>query len=715
MEMNGWRSCNVFYRNVADGFVSEVMARRFIMDMARAVLAGICGLFVGLGTPGQADEATANNAVRSYPVNKKVADFPEREDMSTPEAAYATLNRLSASGEQSFWPRLSIRKLGERMSPGQGKREVSEEAKREWLNAEILEVHIFEGRCAGVLARVPHPSRTIIDYRGLEFEDGRWLNAGNSVFGSLEEARAGFQEACDYWAGRPKRGPVADPPGHLKPFVDFLKEQGREPKALLLEALAGHRIVIIGEVHHRPLYWAFNADLVKDPGFPRHVGTIYLELPSNDQDKIDRFLAAQECDTLPVIETLRDMLWMGWPDRAMLDFFVAVWQVNQDLASDQRLRIRLVDMARPWDKIQTREDWRKYDCDRDQFMAENILQDVRQSPAGARHGLFIVGVGHTGLGLTHFQGRPEKTAGWYLVQDLGRDKVFAVFPHRCVLANMGRVDGRLALGLFDSAFAEVQDKPVAFTLREGPFGQQPYDSDPDAVFFCQYKDGFDAYLYLGPLETEVFSPLIEGFYTDAFVQELERRYKIMFGKGWAEAYRQDKSDAAHFIAWMSTSWGQPRDWKNRLGPRDAWHYGDDWEKEIQARELNAALQHPEQIKAAARRLFDAIRAADYQRHAGGAEWDHFLPPDLDYQVNHYFDVWVMWVCRTFKDNPIRSLDLGEVFRNGQGLPTVPYEVTLANGRVLQGNLPFTYVAKQGYWMGTEGLDWHLQYPLDNKK
>ena len=66
------------------------------------------------------------------------------------------------------------------------------------------------------------------------------------------------------------------------------------------------------------------------------------------------------------------------------------------------------------------------------------------------------------------------------------------------------------------------------------------------------------------------------------------------------------------------------------------------------------------------------------------------------------------------DNPIHAAELGEVFQNGDGLPTVPYKVTLADSRVLQGNLPFTYQAREGRWLGVEGIDWHLQYPLADK-
>ena len=73
----------------------------------------------------------------------------------------------------------------------------------------------------------------------------------------------------------------------------------------------------------------------------------------------------------------------------------------------------------------------------------------------------------------------------------------------------------------------------------------------------------------------MFSPLIAGFYTDEFVKELERRHRMMYGKGWAEAYRQPKSDAQSFIAWMSNSWGKSRHkWRKEvLGSMDAWVYG----------------------------------------------------------------------------------------------------------------------------------------------
>ena len=90
-------------------------------------------------------ESEQGDLVRVYEVDKKVCDFPEGEDLSTPEAAYATANRFSASGEQN-WQRISVKRLTKRMRAQKGKRKVSKSAAHGWLNANIVEVRIFQGK-----------------------------------------------------------------------------------------------------------------------------------------------------------------------------------------------------------------------------------------------------------------------------------------------------------------------------------------------------------------------------------------------------------------------------------------------------------------------------------------------------------------------------------------------------------------------------------------
>jgi hypothetical protein len=651
-------------------------------------------------TPAASSAERQSSMLRVYKVNKKVCDFPDKEDFSTPEAAYVVINRVMAGGHQGKWRQISVKSLADRLSPADAKNiEVKPENAKVWLNAQILEVRIFKEQRAVVLAELTwDPNSPKIDKRYLELKDGRWLNHGQDPSAnSLQEARAESNAKFAYMLEKPSRPRIENPEAYLKPFVEFLKNEAQEPKAFVMKALAEFKVTIIGEIHHRPRYWDFNSSLVIEPDFPKYVGTIYLELPSNDQGIVDQFLVANTCDTAPVIEMLRDNLWMGWPDRAMLDFFITVWIVNQNLEPQQQLRIVLVDMQRPWSQIKKKQDWGRYSVNRDKFMAENILKDLREHPEDKRNTLLIVGVGHTALNLEYFEDAPVMTAGWCLYNKLGPENVYAVFQHRCIQTNMGRVDGRLCMGLFESAFAAVDNKPMAFPLDIGPFGEEPYDADPERPVSSTYKDGFNAYLYLGPLETEIFSPLIAGFYTDDFVNELERRFRLMYGKGWAEAYRQEKSDAESFINWMGNSWGKPRQkWQiDILGPVDAWHRGGkDWKQAIEEEKIQQVAGQPEVIEKVAKDFFDKLCQ---------------IPPVVGpYQTYTDYPRHRRWIKETFNKNPIISVKLGAVFTDESKRPAVPYKLTLKDSTILEGVLPFQYDARNKNWYGVEGIDWHLQ-------
>lgn len=657
-----------------------------------------------------AAEAT-NPAVRTYRVNRRVSAFPTNEDLSTPEAAYATIERAWMAEGLAAFPRLSVRELAQKMSSPPRKPVPTKEAAM-WLDAEVLEVDIYHATNAVVFARLNMGGKERIDLRWLKPEKGQWLNAGNDMVGTLEEARRVFARVCARREAQVKlssRPPVANPQEHLRPFVESLRREAADPQAFLLQALARHRVVILGEVHHRPRYWAFNSSLVRDKAFAELAGVIYMELPSNDQALVEQFLAATEYNPQPLIEMLRHNLWMGWPDQAMLNFFKAVWEANQGLPKEQRLRVVLVDMQRPWKAITKRGDWKKYDVDRNQFMADNVLKDLRLHSADPRHALFIVGYMHAMVNLTYPGGEPMKSAGWHLSQQLGETNVFAVFPHSPVIANMGGVNGRISLGLFETAFAALTNRPMAFPLDHGPFGEQIFDASIDDLTTDPFRNGYQAYLYLGPLEDEVFSPLIPGFYTDEFVQELDRRHRLMFGKGLVEGEGLKRLDAESFIQWMSGSWGQPRrEWSvQSLGPLRAWERGSDWKNALIAAKLAHWPEEKNVIRQAALDLLQAIQRADYD-HPG--DWHSFPAPGVGYQVYTDYPAWMRWVCQHFRTNPIVSIELGEVAAQTNGLPAMPYRLVLKDGSKLEGLLPMNYDPRSEDWFGTEGLDWHLRSP-----
>jgi len=662
----------------------------------------VCGCNPGLE---QSDESL----IRSYTLDKKVSDFPPIEDLSTPEAAYATIMRdYMATGVcKAEWSKISTWK-----SKDTQRREVSPERAQDCLNARIVEVLIYKDRTARVIAEMQENGTTGYDQRSLFFHKGRWLNSGQGALApTLQAARETFARKCEILhkgnlerlgipvPARWNRQSVSNPQKHLKPYIDFLKNEGRPPHAFMMEAFKMHELVVMGEIHHRPTYWAFNAELVRDPVFAQTVGTIYIELPSNHQDNIDDFLTQNTCEKEIVIQMLRDFFELGWPCKPTLDFFVAVWQVNQKLPLDKKLRIRLVDMQRPWEKIEKREDWQAYDVDRDLFMAQNVLDD-RKSCSDKRHGFFIVGMTHAMEEFYH-DGRiaPRKSSGWHLKQALG-NQLFTVFQHAPVMTNIGETSGRLALGLIDSAFAKLNDQPVAFTLQKGPFGKLPFDGMPDYDVYGDFCDGYDAYLYLIPLEDEIFSPLIEGFYTDDHVPEIDRRYRLM---GHRPLFPDtDLPTSQRVTQMMSEFWGQPRQWIQSLGPENAWHDGDGWKTKIQKERLRNVNR--QELIAELDKLYNGIREIDSEKYTWGAWIRKF---DINYITMRHLDGLYLWWCEVTREHPLESVEYGQLSRNKKGLPEIKVTTTLQGGITFSRVFEFEYGALQGRWEARYGLDMHL--------
>jgi hypothetical protein len=656
-------------------------------------------------SPGK--DAQDTSAVHSYTVNKKVSDFAATRDLSTPEAAYATIMRdfMATGASGSEWSEISVLRMG-----GTERRPIPPQRAASYRAAEVQEVVVYRDRLALVLSKVSEGNKVSYDQRYLFQVNGRWLNAGqDGPVAKTQAARDTFerkrermyrlllQDVGEYW----NRPPVADPNAYLKPYVDFLREQGREPHAFLLDAFKKYRLVVMGEVHNRPAYWAFNAELVRDPAFARAVGTIYTELPSNHQEGIDTFLTQDTCEKERVIRMLRDFFELGWPCQPTLDFLVAVWEVNQKLSPGQKLRIRLVDMQRPWEKIQKRADWGAYNVDRDSFMAKNVLDDL-EAKKDPRHGFFIVGMGHAMENLHIDEQTPSPSAGCHLRKALG-DQLYTVFQHAPVMTNQGETSGRLALGLIDTAFARLDGRPIAFPLTEGPFGKLPFDGMPDAYVYGTFADGYDAYLYLVPLEKEVFSPLIEGFYTPDFMPEVDRRYQLMTGHSLFPDGGVPKAERV--IAMRAAYWGQPRDWIPDLGPKNAWQEGDHW------REKFAAMA-PQRQRDATRgeltkeldKIYRAIKMLDPEKHFW-TSWERTF--DFNYLTMTDWPAMFEWWCAVTRDHPLESVTYGELTRDKEGLPQIEATTTLKGGVRFSKVFRFVYLPTQQCWQAQYGLDLHL--------
>jgi hypothetical protein len=119
-----------------------------------------------------------------------VRDLPKTINLSTPELAYASINRTIAQGKKGQWTLVSLKRhldivdtLGT---------EITKEEADIFLNASILEVLFSGNSLAGVIAILPTQDQPF-DLRWLEKEDGEWRNLGEDRKNTIEEARQAFE------------------------------------------------------------------------------------------------------------------------------------------------------------------------------------------------------------------------------------------------------------------------------------------------------------------------------------------------------------------------------------------------------------------------------------------------------------------------------------------------------------------------------------------
>ncbi len=115
-----------------------------------------------------------------YEVHKKVLDFPDREDLTTPEAAYASIQRAYAAEGDAAWLRFAVPAQAAHMQAGV-KKPLPKQVADRLLGAEIIEVHVWDGTHAVVIALEEDPAtgRGYMDMRWLDRVNGRWLNQSN--------------------------------------------------------------------------------------------------------------------------------------------------------------------------------------------------------------------------------------------------------------------------------------------------------------------------------------------------------------------------------------------------------------------------------------------------------------------------------------------------------------------------------------------------------
>ena len=490
-------------------------------------------------------------------VNKKIQEFPDKFDLSSPLSATITLNYVYANGENGMESKLCVKRNRVYWPmPNSPDTRLSIEEKNKILKQTIKEILIYKDSIA---LSIIEQKETYYKFRWYEIDDGQWLAGSEDARHSIEELQKYFISNAEDHLKTLKRAKIISLiPSDSLAFINYLNNYGEDPLQFILNALKKHKLVIYGEIHNRPSSWELCRDVIRDTNFAKITGTVFLELPSHKQPQIDQFLGSKTLNTDLLIDVFHETFdldfWSG-----MFDFIINIWNINQSLTDDKKVKIVAADIPRPYSTFKSEADYRnhfqRYN-NRDKYMAETIENYLR-TKRDIRNSLFIVGAGHV-----H---KSTESAGGLLVKELTPEKVYTIFTHCPIITNDGKIPGRIRNGMFDYAFYKIGNKQVAFQLNGSPFGKEPFDAFPEISYSNKtgnFYNNYDGYIFLGSLEDEITDRILFEAYTTDFILELKRRCdleKISF----EELYGVSKPTLADFISQLIKD-KDPFRWKTRL-------------------------------------------------------------------------------------------------------------------------------------------------------
>ncbi|HQV33538.1 MAG TPA: hypothetical protein PKV71_16765, partial [Calditrichia bacterium] len=337
------------------------------------------------------------------------------------------------------------------------------------------------------------------------------------------------------------------------PYIRSLEKEGMPPRDFVLKQLEKFDLLIFDDAWHPVVEpFDFYRELIALPAFHQRVKTIFLEAVSiTEQPALDAYLAAEvEDPTLLFPAFQNDFSGLGWPFQTYFDLLKTVYQVNRSLPAAERLRVVAVNAPSFWEAIHSAEDvalFRKSLVGNDYFMYKTILAEMADFREG-RKGIFLTNTRHAYKGIRDQEGRFFWNCGTFFHQ-WHPGKTSAIRFHHLSLiieseaalsdstarstAGMERYRyrwERMAGGKWDGAFAALGNRPVAISLRDTPFGREPYVGNhmhkaaPGQTLF----DAYDALIFLAPLESLHNTAETGALYTPAFRKELLRRLPLLF-------------------------------------------------------------------------------------------------------------------------------------------------------------------------------------------
>lgn len=257
-------------------------------------------------------------------------------------------------------------------------------------------------------------------------------------------------------------------------LVEYARENRVDPLDLVETAGRARRLLFIADVHSAVAPKRFAAQAIERLATGPGLDLVVLEVPTDEQPFIDRYLATAPEDASILMSRPRAIREDDAASRTYVDIYRTVWRVNQELGAYRRIRIVAADRAGwPPPRATSLHDAARMFGERDAHMVEAVTQRALAREPNARV-LFFVGGLHalrTGGGRLQTGGTRPVEVQWLAARMAERfpQDVYSILteaaPTRVIATEAVAYRGTLAA---DALRRGGTPSGSAFVLR-GPF------------------------------------------------------------------------------------------------------------------------------------------------------------------------------------------------------------------------------------------------------
>jgi hypothetical protein len=129
--------------------------------------------------------------------------------------------------------------------------------------------------------------------------------------------------------------------GDSEELAEFAEARGAEPAELVVAGAGSRRIIVIGDVPGRAEPKRLVRDVLRRFGESGGADALVVDVDSAHQLAFDRYTATTPEDA-SILTRATGLLPAGESGRQALELYRAVWEMNQELGADRRMRILAV-------------------------------------------------------------------------------------------------------------------------------------------------------------------------------------------------------------------------------------------------------------------------------------------------------------------------------------------------------------------------------------